>query len=73
MLQTIFVETIFSSWLFYDKKNNLFTILCNIINVFTVTFDQFNASLLNKCGNLFLFLYSYYIFFTVIFYLFLSN
>jgi len=58
MLQTIFVETIFSSWLFYDKKNNLFTILCNIIHVFTVTFDQFNASLLNKCGNLFLFPYT---------------
>ncbi len=27
------------------KKNEIF---CNIINVFTVTFDQFNASLLNK-------------------------
>ncbi len=26
---------------------------CNIINVFTVTFDQFNASLLNKNINLF--------------------
>ncbi len=28
-------------------------IFCNIIKVFTVTFDQFNASLLNKCINFF--------------------
>ncbi len=28
-------------------------IFCNIINVFTVTFDQFNASLLNKSFNFF--------------------
>ncbi len=27
--------------------------LCNIINVFTVTFDQFNASLMNKSNNSF--------------------
>ncbi len=27
-------------------------IFSNIINVFTVTFDQFNASLLNKISNL---------------------
>ncbi len=26
-------------------------IFCNIINVFTVTFDQFDASLLNKTIN----------------------
>ncbi len=26
-------------------------IFCNIINVFTVTFDQFNVSLLNKSIN----------------------
>jgi len=26
-------------------------IFCNIIDVFTVTFDQFNASLLNKSIN----------------------
>jgi len=32
------------------KKNILFKIetFCNIISAFTVTFDQFNASLLNK-------------------------
>jgi len=32
------------------KQHNLFEIeiIRNIINVFTVTFDQFNASLLNK-------------------------
>ncbi len=28
--------------------------LCNLINIFTVAFDQFNASLLNKSINLFL-------------------
>ncbi len=32
-----------------DKDLNLSEIIfCNIINVFTVTFDQFNVSLLNK-------------------------
>ncbi len=28
--------------------------LCNLINIFTVAFDQFNASLLNKSIHLFL-------------------
>ncbi len=28
-------------------------IFCNILNVFTVTFDQFNASMLNKSINFF--------------------
>ncbi len=28
-------------------------IFCNILNVFTVTFDQFNASLLNKSLHFF--------------------
>ncbi len=28
-------------------------IFCNIINVLTVTFDQFNVSLLNKSMNIF--------------------
>ncbi len=37
-----------------SPKQHLFTIeiFCNLINVFTVTFDQFNASLLNKGYNL---------------------
>jgi len=49
------VETvIFLSWFFDEykvkKKKDLFRteIFCNIINIFTVDFDQFNASLLNK-------------------------
>ncbi len=39
---------------FFDlKEQYLFEIyiFCDIINVFTVTFDQFNASLLNKNIN----------------------
>ncbi len=35
------------------SKNNFETeIFCNIINAFTVTFDEFNATLLNKSINL---------------------
>jgi len=30
--------------------------ICNIINVFTVTFEQFTASVLNKSINIFFFL-----------------
>ncbi len=38
-----------------DKKTSFeIEIFCNILNVFTVTFDQFNAYLLNKNINLFL-------------------
>ncbi len=35
---------------FLDEKNSIYLkqIFCNIIIVFTVTFDQFNASLINK-------------------------
>jgi len=29
-------------------KYSIYNIFTNIVNVFTVTFDQFNASLLNK-------------------------
>ncbi len=39
------------------KKNSIFLkkkLFCNIINVFTVTFEQFNASLVNKMFNSFL-------------------
>ncbi len=35
-------------WKGSSKEQRLFKKSCNIINVFTVTFDQFNASLLNK-------------------------
>jgi len=36
------------------KEQYLFKIeiFCNIINAFTVTFDQFNASSINKRSNL---------------------
>ncbi len=42
-------------WIESSKEQHLFEteIFCNIINVFTVTFDQFNASLMNKSINLF--------------------
>ncbi len=42
-------------WIENSKEQHLFEteILCNIINVFTVTFDQFNAALLNKSVYLF--------------------
>ncbi len=38
-----------------SKEQHLFEteIFCNIINVFTVIFDQFNASMLNKNINFF--------------------
>ncbi len=61
MLLHIFVETMMH---FYSqdslmnrkfKRPHLFEIeiFCNIINVFTVTFDQFDASLLNKRSRFF--------------------
>ncbi len=42
-------------WIENSKEQSLFEIeiICNNINVFTVTFDQFNASLLNKSNNIF--------------------
>ncbi len=41
-------------WIESSKEQHLFEIeiLCDIINVFTVTFDQCNASLLHKSQNL---------------------
>jgi len=41
------------------KEQHLFEIeiFCNIINVFTFTFNQFNAPLLNKSINFFVFPY----------------
>ncbi len=48
-------DTFVSGWTERSKEQHLFEIkiLCNIINVFTVTFDQFNESLLNKMKNLY--------------------
>ncbi len=42
-------------WTESSKEQHLFEveIFCNIIHVFTVTFDQFNASLLNRNMNVF--------------------
>ncbi len=51
----IFVETeIIIWWIESSKEQHLFEIeiFCNVINVFTITFDQFNASLLNKTFKL---------------------
>ncbi len=54
MLLNIFVETVldYIFWIFggWNESSNAQHI-CNIINVFTVTFDQFNASLLDKSNN----------------------
>ncbi len=42
-------------------KRTAFFLNKNIINVFTATFDQFNASLLNKSINLFFTFYLTYV------------
>ncbi len=60
VLTNIFVETdLFfriHRWIESSKEQHFFKIeiFCYIINVFTVTFDQFNASLINKSINFFL-------------------
>ncbi len=61
MLKTvnIFVETVMllffriHRWIESSKEQHLFDIeiYCSIINVFTLTSDQFNASLLSKSMN----------------------
>ncbi len=50
----IFVETMIW-WIESSKEKHLFEveIFCYIINAFTVTFDQFNLSSLNKNAILF--------------------
>ncbi len=45
----IFVEIGFTDE--YKVQKNKKTNLCNIINTFTATVDQFNASLMNKSSN----------------------
>ncbi len=54
MLHNIFVKTVIH-FIFQDsqinrklKRTAFICNICNIINVFTVTFDSFNASLMNK-------------------------
>ncbi len=49
-----FCEFLFSFRIFLWIESSK-VIFCNIINVFTVTFDQLNASLLNKSINVFQF------------------
>ncbi len=56
VLLTIFVKTVIFFKFFVDwslKEQHLFDIetFYNIINVFTVTFNQFTVSLLNKSIN----------------------
>ncbi len=53
-LSEIFVETMIW-WIESSKEKHLFEveIFCYIINAFTVTFDQFNLSSLNKNAILF--------------------
>ncbi len=50
MLFLIFVETVIHLFQDFSKEEHFLKMinLCNIINVFTATFDQFNASLMNK-------------------------
>ncbi len=57
VLLNIFVETMIifffmiHRWIESSKVQHLFEIFCNIINVFTVTSHQFNASLMNTSIN----------------------
>ncbi len=61
VLLHIFVESVMHYffrilwWLEGSKEQHLFEleIICNIINIFTLTFDKPNASLLNKSINFF--------------------
>ncbi len=58
MLKTVALFYIFLSKpsFFQDSLNCIYLkkyIFCNVINIFTVTVDQFNAYLLNKSINLF--------------------
>ncbi len=53
-----FVKTMIHFTGFFDEekvqKNIFYLIFCDIINISTVTFNQFNAFLLNKYINVFL-------------------
>ncbi len=56
MLKTGFLIYMFLLFIFLKFKTTAFffiKIICNIINFSTVTFDQFNALLLNVSNNFF--------------------
>ncbi len=61
VLHNIFVETWYilffriHRWIESSKEQHLFeiAIFCNIINVFTDTFGQYDISMINKSNNLF--------------------
>jgi len=55
MLKTVVYDFKILWWIESSKEQHLFEIesFCNIINAFTVSFDQFNASLLNKSIHFF--------------------
>ncbi len=67
MLHIFFSKTFFFFSEFFDEKkvqkNSIFfnRNFCSIIDVFTATFDQFNASLLNKSIHLFFTFYLTYV------------
>ncbi len=68
MLKTVVLMNIaVEKFIFQDSHMNRkfksfeIEIFCNIINVFTFTFDQFNASLMDK--NVFLLCFSFLFFF----------
>ncbi len=50
VLLNVFVKTMISGFLDWQssKEQHLLDFLCNNVNIFTVTIDQFNESLLNK-------------------------
>ncbi len=54
LLNIFFVDTKIHFLGCFDEWNSVFEIeiFCNIINVFSVTFSEFNASLLKKTNNL---------------------
>ncbi len=62
-------------WTESSKELHLFKIeiLCNIINAFTYTFDQFNASLMNKCINFFKKKYIYIYIYILYIYIYLTD
>ncbi len=57
MLKTVVLLNIFAETGFFDEKkvqmNNIYLKFCHTTHVLTVTFDQFNACLLNKTINFF--------------------
>ncbi len=52
LLPNIFVESVID-FIFQDSLMNRIENFCDIIHVFTATFDQFNARLITKSNNCF--------------------